>query len=101
MRLIPKNTKVKMQFYKGITFIDIILGFFVALMVAIVVSSNLPYKFIIALAIVCVFLPMFLSIGEEKIYMSFLYIVKHLFSRNKFGAKETEGLIPYRSESTL
>lgn len=95
MRLIPKSTKVRMQFYKSITFIDIIIGFILLFVIAVVVSSNLPYKFIIALGIVCAFLPMFISIGEEKIYMSALYMFRHLFSKKNFTQDEIGGLFPY------
>jgi hypothetical protein len=33
MRLIPKNTKIRMQFYKGVTLPDEIIGFIVLLFV--------------------------------------------------------------------
>jgi len=95
VRLIPKNTKVKMQFYKGITFIDIALGFIVLIIVALILSSNLPYKFVMALIFICVSIPTFLSVGEEKIYMNLLYIIKHIFSKNKYVGAEIKNLVPY------
>lgn len=102
MRLIPRNTKVQTNFYKELTVLDIILGIICLALVAIAVSSNLTYKFIVALGIICVFIPMFLSIGEERVYKQALYVGKHLFSRktyqtsNKDGAN-IESIIPYES----
>ena len=95
MRLIPKSTKVKMQFYKGITFVDIIIGLILLGLVALVVSSNLPFRFIVALGLVSLIAPTFLKIGEEKIYMSALYMVRHLFSKNTYKGEGVEEFIPY------
>ena len=98
MRFIPKNTKVKTRFYKNITLPDIMLGICFLAVIALTVSSNLPYKFIIALGIGCLAVPLFLPIGDERIYISALYMLKHLFSRKVFmnGSKyDTADLFPY------
>ena len=57
MRLIPRNTKVKLQFYKGITLTDIILALVCLALVAITLASNFYFKYLIALGVVCVFIP--------------------------------------------
>ncbi|GHV00910.1 hypothetical protein FACS1894211_09500 [Clostridia bacterium] len=100
MRLIPKNTKVRMRFYKNVTLPDIILGLAVLLIVTLIVTSNLPYKLFIALGAVCLCVPIFLPIGEEKIYVTAWNLVRHLFSRKKYrrGGKDAEsvaGLFPF------
>lgn len=102
MRLIPRNTKVQTSFYKGLTILDIVLGIACLALVAVAVSSNLTYKFVIALGIVCVFIPMFLPIGEERIYKQALYMSKHLFSRKNYTANckdaaNIESIVPYES----
>lgn len=102
MRLIPRNTKVQTSFYKGLTILDIVLGIACLALVAVAVSSNLTYKFVIALGIVCVFIPMFLPIGEERIYKQALYMGKHLFSRKTYTANckdaaNIESIVPYES----
>lgn len=102
MRLIPRNTKVQTSFYKELTVLDIMLGITCLGLVAVAVSSNLTCKFIIAIGIICVFIPMFLSIGEERIYKQALYMSKHLFSRKTYHANGKDGaniesIIPYES----
>lgn len=100
MRLIPRNTKIKISFYKGITLTDIILGLICMALVAVALSSNLSYKFLIALGIVCVFVPMFISIGEERIYKQALYMGRHFFARKSYtlNGKDSANvcnIIPY------
>lgn len=102
MRLIPRNTKVKTSFYKGVTVADIILGLICMAFIVLAVSSNLTYKFIIALGIVCLFIPMFLPIGDERIYKCALYMGKHIFSRKLYtengkDAANIQSIIPYES----
>lgn len=100
MRLIPRNTKVRTSFYKGITLIDIILGLITLGLIALAVSSNLTYKYLIALIIACVFIPLFIPIGEERIYMCAFNMCKHLFLRKKYlhngkDAANIQSIIPY------
>lgn len=100
MRLIPRNTKVKTSFYKGITVFDILLGIIALGLVALALASNLNYKYLIALAIVCVFIPLFIPIGEERIYKCAFNMCKHLFSRKKFSADgkdaaNVQSIVPY------
>lgn len=91
MRLIPRNTKVKLQFYKGITLPDIFLGLAGLALVAITLSSNFSFKYLLAVEIICVFAPLFLSVGNERIYMSVVYMFGHLFGRKRYTKDGKEG----------
>lgn len=100
MRLIPRNTKVKTSFYKGIGVTDIILGLIALALVALAVSSNLTYKYLIALGIACMFIPLFVPIGEDRIYKCAFNMCKHIFSRKKYSengkdAANIQSIIPY------
>jgi hypothetical protein len=91
-----------MQFYKGITLPDIIIGLVILLLVTFIVTSNLPYKLIIALGLVCLSVPIFIKVGEEKIYMTAWNLIRHLFSRKKYkkdgkDAENAAGLFPFES----
>ncbi len=102
MRLIPRNTKVKTSFYKGITVPDIILGTVALALVALAVSSNLTYKYLIALCIACVFIPLFVPVGEDRIYKCAFNMCKHIFSRKKYSengkdAANIQSIVPYDS----
>lgn len=102
MRLIPRNTKVQTSFYKGITVTDIILGLITMALVALAVSSNLTYKFLIALGIVCATIPMFIPVGEERIYKQTLYMFRHIAGRKTYStigkdAANIQSIIPSES----
>ena len=80
-----------MQFYKGVTLPDIIIGLAVLGIVALIVTSNLPYKLLIAIGVVCLSVPFFIPIGEEKIYMTawnlIRYILRPLTTKTRTAAK--------------
>ena len=100
MRLIPRNTKVRTSFYKGVTVSDVILGIVGLGLAALAVASNLPYRLFIALGIACLFIPLFIPVGEERIYKCALYLARHIFSRKKYSAKgkdaaNIQSIIPY------
>ena len=100
MRLIPRNTKVQTSFYKGVTVADVILGLVGLGLAALAVASNLPYRLFIALGIACLFIPLFIPVGEERIYKCALYLARHIFSRKKYTEKgkdaaNIQSIIPY------
>lgn len=102
MRIIPKSTKVKLQFYKGVTIADVILAVVALGFLALAVSSNLQSKWIISIVILVVFAPLFIPIGEIKLYQAVVYGVKYLFSRKtyqkvKHGNANIGNIIPYAS----
>jgi hypothetical protein len=87
-----------MKFYKNITLPDIIIGVCILGIIALIVSSNLPYKLIIALGVGCLCTPAFLPIGDERIYMTVYHMIRHTFSRKVFsknGKFDTADLFPY------
>ena len=100
MRLIPRNTKVRTSFYKGVTVADVSLGLVGLGLAALAVASNLPYRLFIALGIACLFIPLFIPVGEERIYKCALYLARHIFSRKKYTKKgkdaaNIQSIIPY------
>ncbi len=102
MRIIPKNTRLKMQFYKGIGIFDVIIGIVALAFIALTVTSNLPNKYIIALVILIIAAPLFIPIGEAKLYNAVWYgisfvIAKKSFSKNKQGKSHISTIIPYSS----
>jgi type IV secretory pathway VirB4 component len=99
MRIIPKNTKVKLQFYKGIGIADVIIGVIALAFIALAASSNLPNKYWIAVGILIVVIPMYIPLGEIKLYQAIGYafkflVVKKTFSKEKGNINE---IIPYSS----
>ena len=68
MRIIPKNKKIKMTFYKDITLSDIVVAFIDFGLVAIALSSNLSFRFLIAGGIMIAFNRLFISIYGDRLY---------------------------------
>lgn len=100
MRIIPKNTKLKMQFYRGIGIFDVIIGIVALAFIALAVTSNLPNKFIIALVILIIAAPLFIPLGEIKLYNAVWYglsfiTAKKSFSKSKTGKSHISTIIPY------
>jgi hypothetical protein len=89
-----------MQFYKGVALPDVLIGFVILLLVTLIVTSNLPYKIFVALGLVCLSVPAFITVGEEKIYMTAWNLIRHLFSRKTYlkngkDGSTTAGLFPF------
>ena len=100
MRIIPKNTKVKLQFYKGVTIADVILAVIGLGFLALAVSSNLQCKWIISMVILIVFAPLFIPIGEIKLYNALGYAIKFAFAKKTFskrknGKSNIGNIVPY------
>lgn len=100
MRIIPKNTKIKLQFYKGVTITDIILAVVSLGFLSLAVSSNLPQKWIIAMIILVVVSPLYIPLGDMKLYNALGYALKFAFARksfskNKHGKSNIGVLVPY------
>lgn len=100
MRIIPKNTKVRLQFYKNVTITDVILAVIGLGFLALAVSSNLPNKWIVAMVILIIFAPLFIPIGDVKLYNAIGYGLKFVFAKKNF-AKSKHGksnigtIVPY------
>jgi conjugal transfer ATP-binding protein TraC len=96
MRTIPKASKVKLTFYKGITIPDIIIGIATLALIAVTLSSNFWFRFYLAGIILCVVIPLYLPVGDERLYIHIGYFFRYLFSRKKYDEKTTDYVIPYR-----
>lgn len=77
MRIIPKNTKVSTEFFKGVTLADMIVGFIGILIIFLIAISSLPYRGYIALGFGFVLVFLLVRIDEESNYMFFFRIIRH------------------------
>ena len=84
MRIIPKNTKVKLQFFKGIGICDVILGIIALAFIALIVTSNLPNKYVLAMVVLFVTAPMYIPIGDIKLYQALGFAVKFGVAKKSF-----------------
>ena len=77
MRIIPKNTKVSTEFFKGVTLADMVVGFFGILIIFLIAISSLPYRGYIALGFAFVLSFSLVRIDDESNYMFFFRIIRH------------------------
>ena len=86
-RMIPKSTKVKVQFFKGINFSDIIVIVFALALVALAWTStfDLIPKVVISFVVVIITAILFMSFEPDvRLYKQLGDLFKHLFGINKY-----------------
>lgn len=96
MRFIPKASKVKVTFYKGITIPDIIIALIELTFVAVALSSNFAFKWYLAGIVACLITPLFLTIGEKRLYTHIAYLFRYLFSRKRLKGENVRTVLPYK-----
>lgn len=102
MRIIPKTSKVKMTFYRNLTIADIVVGLFFLFVLAITLSTNLSFRFFLAIGEFCLAVPFFVSINGERLYQCVGFLFKYVASRKKYrkGSKnlnsDVDAIVPYR-----
>ena len=85
MRIIPKKTRVEMEFFKGISVIDIIvLGVGLLLSVTILLS-DLPFHVILFTIVLVLTIGLVIPIDDDKGYMFIFYAMKYLANQHQYG----------------
>ncbi len=99
MRMIPKATKVKLTFYKGITIPDVVIGMASLALIALTLASNFPWRIYAALGIFTLTIPLYITVTDRRLYMEIWYLLRYLFSRKRFkkgSSGDISTIIPYR-----
>lgn len=84
MRIIPKKTKVSIEFVKGVGIPEILLGAIGGGLVFSILLSDLPLKFYFALLVVGVFLMLLVPVEHEKGYQTLIYALRYLSQHKVF-----------------
>ncbi len=87
MRIIPKKTKVSMEFFKGVEIPDVIVGLIGISIVISVVFSNLPFRLYIGTAIAVLFGASVVPVDGEKAYMMIYNFLKYMARYRLFQEK--------------
>ena len=99
MRIIPKASKVKVTFYKGVTIPDIVLAIISLALIAVTISSNFWFRWYLAGGILCLVAPLYLTLGEQRLYVQISYLFRYLFSKKKLIGVDVDTVIPYKEVS--
>lgn len=91
LRYIPRKTKVKMEFMKGVTLTDIIvaaigIGGGIGLII-----SNLPYNIYLALGFVCIVAMLFMRIDDDlRLYGSIGLMIRFIAFKKKYNKNDID-----------
>ena len=102
MRIIPKTSKVKITFYRNFTIADIAVGIAVLVVLAITLSTNIPFRWAIAIGEICLAIPFFVTFNGQRLYECVGFLFRYLVSRKKYSENaknpnaDVTGIVPYR-----
>ena len=84
MRLIPGKTKVKIEFFKGISIWDILVGVVGAGLEIAILISSLPYRFYVMLGVGIIFAGLLVRLDTTPNYVYLLHILRHFCYKRHF-----------------
>ena len=101
-RFIPRKTKVKMQFFKNVTLGDLILAVVAIAIFIVLIQTNLPFKWYIAIAWLALAVSMWMPVADGvRLYVSIGLLFRFMAFKKKFSKhmmrkhSPIEELIPY------
>lgn len=101
-RIIPKKTKVRIQFYKNLTMKDALVILAAVVVVGLTLLSGLGIKYILAIFFAIVFIVLFIQISPEtRVYQSIGHFFRFVFANKKYvkGAdkksKDISVMVPF------
>ena len=88
MRIIPKTAKVKAEFFKNVTILDVIIAFVGLFLTVMLFLTNLGYvRFILMTICLCIVVLLFIPIDGQRFYLFFVNFVKYLFSIKHYSTE--------------
>ena len=79
-RIIPKKTKVRVQFYKNLTMKDALLILAGVIVVGLTLLSGLGIKYILAIVFAIIFVVLFIQVAPEtRVYQSIGHFFRFVF----------------------
>ena len=91
MRIIPKTTKIKVQFFRNISILDVIIAFvFLGLIVLLLISNLGLARFIMALVVLAIGVMFFIPFEGDKFYMFLVQSVTFIFTVKKYSKDNTK-----------
>lgn len=90
MRIIPKKTKVAMEFFKGVEIPDVFVGIIGITIVISIIFSNLPFRLWIGAFMAVLFGASVIPVEGEKAYMMVYNFLKYLARYRRFQEDSTK-----------
>ena len=89
MRIIPKKTKVSIEFFKGIDMIDMLIvlaGFFLA---ALIFMSAIPFKLYLIVGVLVFFGMLVAPMDDCKTYEYLIFLIRYLARPKRIVSEKT------------
>ena len=91
MRIIPKTTKIKVQFFRNISILDIIIGLaFMGLIVLLLLSNLGITRFVLAGVVLIIGVGMFLPFDGDRFYMFLVHSTIYIFTVKRYTKDNTK-----------
>ena len=85
VRIVPRRTKVKLEFVKGFTGIDLVLALVVAAVLIVLAASNFPGHIWIAMAWAILGLSLFFKIADsDRFYVTIGHLIRYSMQKKKY-----------------
>ena len=101
-RIIPKKTKVRIQFYKNLTMKDALVILAAVVVVGLTLLSGLGIKYILAIFFAIVFIVLFIQVSPEtRVYQSIGHFFRFVFANKKYvkdaekKSKDISVMVPF------
>ncbi len=102
MRIIPKKTKVKIEFYRNVSLVDVLIALVGMGLEILLFLTNLGFlQYALMTIVLGVFICLYIPVDGEKLYMMLLNLIRYMVSHKKFEKKaanaksDISGLIPF------
>lgn len=88
MRIIPKTAKVKVEFFKNISLVDVLIGLIGIILEVLLFLTNLGWiaKLILMVLVLCFFVWLYMPFDGQRFYMMFVNLTRYIFSVKKYSA---------------
>ncbi|MCL2109105.1 MAG: ATP-binding protein [Oscillospiraceae bacterium] len=84
MRIIPKKTRVKMEFFKNIELPDALVGMLGLIIEVFLFTSNIPWRYYAMIIVLFIFGILLVRFEGDRVYNMLLYLMKHYTIRRVF-----------------
>ena len=85
VRVIPRKTKVKSEFIRGVTGLDLLLGLVFIAIAIVLFLANFEFHIWIALAWLIIAVSMFFKLAdEERFYVTIVFLTRYSVQKKKF-----------------
>ena len=105
MRIIPKTAKVKVEFFKNVSLVDVVIGLIGIILESLLFLTNLDGigKAILMAILLCVFIWLYMPFDGQRFYMMFVNLTRYVFSVKKYSSEyqnantSVDNFIPFKN----